>query len=327
MDIRDWLVVAGILIVCVVVFDGFRRARRARRDAEEMERSMRSAGGSARAGALNLPADYDPLSAELPNGGYRVVARGEEPHLAAQTDSPEAGGEADQPFAAQRDPGLADADYEPDSLSAVDKSSQPFEELPELHAPSESAPASSSPRSGPEPVLEPSLRERLKRTIHSFEAGRQQKAAATVAKATVSEEWIAINVVSAEDGFDGAKIQQLTHSCGFVRNRHGVFERHEIDTGKGPVQFSMANALEPGFFDENLEGKVIRGICLYLRLPGPENPLEALEAMLATAQVIQSNFGGEIRDENHSVMTEQTREHARQRVREFERRRRLATGV
>ena len=39
--------------------------------------------------------------------------------------------------------------------------------------------------------------------------------------------------------------------------------------------------------------------------------------------VLVRNLGGELKDENHSVMTAQTIEFARQRVQEFERRHRL----
>jgi cell division protein ZipA len=45
--------------------------------------------------------------------------------------------------------------------------------------------------------------------------------------------------------------------------------------------------------------------------------------MVETAMVVVRHMGGELKDENRSVMTAQTIEFSRQRVREFERRHRL----
>ena len=47
--------------------------------------------------------------------------------------------------------------------------------------------------------------------------------------------------------------------------------------------------------------------------------MNAYECMIGTAQCLANNLGGEMRDERQSVMTGQTIEHGRQRVREFER--------
>lgn len=44
--------------------------------------------------------------------------------------------------------------------------------------------------------------------------------------------------------------------------------------------------------------------------------------MLETAQCVVRNLGGELKDERRSVMTPQTIEHCRQRIREFERKQR-----
>ena len=52
------------------------------------------------------------------------------------------------------------------------------------------------------------------------------------------------------------------------------------------------------------------------------NALQAFEFMLETAQCVVRNLGGELKDERRSVMTPQTIEHCRQRIREFERKQR-----
>ena len=57
-----------------------------------------------------------------------------------------------------------------------------------------------------------------------------------------------------------------------------------------------------------------------MNLPGPEDSMQAYEAMLETARCLVKNLGGELRDQTHSVATKQTLEHYRQRIRDFERR-------
>ncbi len=66
---REWLISCGIVLVLVVLADGFRRMRAERRG--EIKMSLRMGGEFP-----DLPAED--FSAELPNGGARVVDRGVE---------------------------------------------------------------------------------------------------------------------------------------------------------------------------------------------------------------------------------------------------------
>lgn len=67
---REWLISCGIVLVLVVLIDGFRRMRAERRG--EIKMALRMGG--------EFPdlADEPPTNAELPNGGGRVIDRGDE---------------------------------------------------------------------------------------------------------------------------------------------------------------------------------------------------------------------------------------------------------
>lgn len=83
----------------------------------------------------------------------------------------------------------------------------------------------------------------------------------------------------------------------------------------------MVNVVKPGVFDlDSMQEIVTPGVTFLMPLPGANDTAAAFEAMLETAMVLVRNLGGELKDENHSVMTAQTIEFARQRVQEFERR-------
>ena len=61
------------------------------------------------------------------------------------------------------------------------------------------------------------------------------------------------------------------------------------------------------------------GVSFFLSLPGPKDYMKAFDYMLETAQCFATNLEGELSDERRSVLTKQTIEHFRTRVREFER--------
>jgi len=100
-----------------------------------------------------------------------------------------------------------------------------------------------------------------------------------------------------------------------------IFHRHESMAGNGEVLFSMANALKPGTFDlDDIEGFSTRAVSFFLSLPGPRHPKQAFDVMVAAARKLAHELGGELKDDQRSVMTAQTIEHYRQRIVEFERR-------
>ncbi|MFC0337101.1 cell division protein ZipA [Kushneria avicenniae] len=140
-----------------------------------------------------------------------------------------------------------------------------------------------------------------------------------------AEEIVVISVMSRdEDGFNGPDLLQLVLACGLRLDDRGVFHRFETESSDSPLQFSMVNVVKPGTFDlEVMDEDTTPGVTFLMPMPSAESSREAFEAMFETAMVLVRNLGGELKDENHSVMTAQTVEFARQRVHEFERRWRL----
>ncbi|WP_141439948.1 cell division protein ZipA [Vreelandella titanicae] len=148
------------------------------------------------------------------------------------------------------------------------------------------------------------------------------------AKETLSnaEEVVVISVLSRDpEGFDGTKLLELMMVCGLrYSSEMGVFHRFETESDASELQFSMVNVVKPGTFPIEEMGEFMTpGITLLMPLPGAIDSAAAFEAMVETAMVVVRHMGGELKDENRSVMTAQTIEFARQRVREFERRHRL----
>ncbi|MGY4877450.1 cell division protein ZipA [Vreelandella aquamarina] len=141
-----------------------------------------------------------------------------------------------------------------------------------------------------------------------------------------AEEVVVISVMSRdENGFEGAKLLELLMMCGLRYSSHmGIFHRLETEHPESDLQFSMVNVVKPGTFPiQEMDEFVTPGVTFLMPLPGSEDSSAAFEAMVETAMVVVRHMGGELKDENHSVMTAQTIEFARQRVHDFERRHRL----
>ncbi|MCW4149661.1 cell division protein ZipA [Halomonas sp. 18H] len=142
-----------------------------------------------------------------------------------------------------------------------------------------------------------------------------------------ADEVIVISVMSRDSqGFSGTALLNLMLACGLrYGNDMGIFHRFETDDAESPLQFSMVNVVKPGTFPiQSMDDFTTPGVTLLLPLPSTCDTSAAFEAMVETAMVVVRHLGGELKDENLSVMTAQTVEFARQRVQEFERRHRLS---
>lgn len=149
-----------------------------------------------------------------------------------------------------------------------------------------------------------------------------QRARETLAHA---EEVIVISVMARnEDGFSGPDLLNLMLACGLRYSEMGIFLRYETEDADSDLQFAMVDVVKPGTFNlEALDDFFTPGVTFLMPLPGARDSAAAFEAMVETAMVLVRNMGGELKDENRSVMTAQTVGFARQRVQEFGRLNRL----
>ena len=128
-------------------------------------------------------------------------------------------------------------------------------------------------------------------------------------------------VAQAEEGFSGTDILEILLACDLRFGDMDFFHRHERASGRGPIEFSVANMMKPGVFDiDHMEPLQTRGLMFLFTLPGPSDMLKAFDYMYETVKVVAKSLGGDIQDETRSVITRQSLEHMRQQIRELERR-------
>jgi cell division protein ZipA len=120
----------------------------------------------------------------------------------------------------------------------------------------------------------------------------------------------------------GERLLSLMQGLELEYGERKIFSKRTDDAEGGPILFNVANMLQPGTFDlNNMENFATVGVTLFLALPSPISNFEAFEEMLQTAQDLVRSIDGELRDDQRNMMTGQTIEHYRQRVRDFELRR------
>ena len=316
MNLRELLIVVGIVFIAGIVLDGIRRMRRAKKDSLEMSLGM---GGEIE----NTPLD-DGFNPELPNGGARMISELEEVAQEA----------ADVINEARIEPsvGVVNPDensFDDDNLSPVrvvarkneiDSSEIISTDPSEVRVTKQEKIQSKKKVTFGEGLKSGSLTGKKTKSKNKQEKSKQvpseQKSAAKPA-----QEVIILNVMSTSGTvFSGPELKKLLEACGMEYGDMSIFHRHEnaIDS---PVQFSVANAVEPGFFPkETMDTLATPGISFFMSLPGPDENMRAFDYMVETAQCVVNNLSGEMKDERRSDMTPQTLEHCRQRIRDFERR-------
>ena len=84
--------------------------------------------------------------------------------------------------------------------------------------------------------------------------------------------------------------------------------------------FSMANLTKPGSFDKSAWNTIeIKGVTMFMALPGPKSALDAWDSMLATSRRLAELLHADLLDETQSVFTRQRSLQIKEELREYER--------
>jgi len=131
---------------------------------------------------------------------------------------------------------------------------------------------------------------------------------------------VSITLLSKQESFNGEKLLHCMLSRGLRFGDMDIFHRHKHTSGEGPIQFSLANALKPGTFNlDDMNSFKTRAVTLFMILPGPQEPLKAYELMLETAQHLATELDGQLLDDTKSALTQQTIQHFKEQIVDFER--------
>ena len=336
MSLREWLILVGILVIVVVMVDGYRRMRLAKKRASELSFGLEEVKGY-----------DDDFSSELPNGGARVCPPNEssthkdlpkeriEPDFSYAEDSvPESLSPAparhwQAPLKTTNDVGVEEEKSRP----LATENDHPQKQHNKVTADTTSFPQRSD-RSVTSRDADGTLAEdqsvQADRTPIQKREGRPSLNKAVPAADVTTEklkdrppasEVIVINILARSgEFFAGDQLMQSMLACDLRYGDMSIFHRYTNVDGTGKILFSVANGVKPGTFSiDELESTQTPALSIFMGLPGPQMPMQAFALMVETARRLSLDLGGEMKDEQFSVMTQQTLEHYRQRIREYER--------
>lgn len=144
-------------------------------------------------------------------------------------------------------------------------------------------------------------------------------------KSAGEEKIVVINLAAPSEGdrFSGLDLVRALEAAGMHYGEHQIF--HRLDAQSPDALFSVANILEPGWFDlERIASFDTPGVAFFMRLPGPYDGLATFEQMLASARAVAKRLGGHLLDGRRCDLTQQAIEHIRADLIEYRRRAHLA---
>lgn len=179
------------------------------------------------------------------------------------------------------------------------------------------------------PVKKTPSKASLKRDQIEIDFDNQKNSHATATEKEIAQlepQVIILSVVMpANQQMLGAALLPSLLTLGLKYGEMNIFHRHEDNAGKGKVTFSLANIMNPGSFDlDSMENFATRGVSLFMTLPNAGDSLSVFNQMLNAAKQLAQEFNAQIIDDKRNVMTKQTEQHYLSKIREFDRKSRIA---
>ena len=285
MDMKIFILVCGAVLIAAVIVHGLWVVRRSRRNPLKME--LVENENSKAFDEMEL------LRGELPNGGARIaVNSGRTPVQAT--------------MALQKEEDLID-----DSELVTENQAMLDDEVRD-----------GSVVPGESPIVAEATPSRLRRTRKEVRQEAEKTHGASEGSATLElgdlTDLVVVSVMDSDgERWNGSKVLEVLLRHGLKYGDMNIF--HRVDAA-GDMQFSVANAVEPGSFDlADIKAMATPGVTMFLKITGPNDPLSAYDDMLAVAKDTAETLGGELRDEHMNLITSQVVEHYRQLIIEFAR--------
>lgn len=188
-----------------------------------------------------------------------------------------------------------------------------------------------------ETLLEPNdefkEQSRIEFELDDGEAGADVSSAKTSKAAIVAEsnigkrrndqyEKLVMLYLAAKSGqmISGAELVLATEKVGLVYGHHQVYHRLAEGSGSNEPIFSMANVIQPGYFDlRQIDQLQTPGVSFFMTLPGPVTAVRAWETMLPIAERMAQLLDAVLLDSDRNALGRQRILHIKEELRSFDR--------
>jgi len=157
-----------------------------------------------------------------------------------------------------------------------------------------------------------------KATRKKFSLIQHKKTTRQVPSSPDREMLLVLHIVAIEGMLGGLQIVRVLEEAGLEYGDMQIFYRPCKNKDENIPLFSVANIVKPGTFDlSRMEGFFTAGLSMFMRLPGPVEPLAAVNEFLEKGHEISAALNAQLQDEQHSTWTMQTEQRMREEVAEF----------
>ncbi|UTM58053.1 cell division protein ZipA [Photobacterium sp. CCB-ST2H9] len=116
----------------------------------------------------------------------------------------------------------------------------------------------------------------------------------------------------------GVKLFQCLERHHLIYGENSVYHRHADLAGTGPVLFTVANMVSPGYFPQDqLDEFATPGVAFYLMLPCHGRADDNFNLMLQTVQRIADDMGADILDHERNLITPQRLKAYREKAKQY----------
>jgi cell division protein ZipA len=118
----------------------------------------------------------------------------------------------------------------------------------------------------------------------------------------------------------GAELVLAAEKVGLVYGHHNIYHRLSESTKSNEPVFSMANVIQPGYFDlRQIDSLQTPGVSFFLTLPGPVTAIQAWDTMLPIAERMAQLLDAVLLDSDRNALGRQRILHIKEELRSFDR--------